>query len=638
EDSPKLLALMAMVREGRLSKDAEALFEAHAKKQKDGEAFVGAEDLPKLAAALPSLGVRRAPKSVMTRREFQEFLFHYAVSQQSGTKTRSAQTVCGRYRSLDDFHVMTNLGEGATGRVLLAKAKKTEDRLALKVVHKAPYGEALSGEELEMLRNSIKSEVEHLQLLDHPHIIRLHGHFEDAEAWYLALQYCASGDLASVMEEYKEDDGLDSKCPRTGLIQMPLRFSLKVTYQVLSALSYMHGRGIMHLDLKGQNIMFHVAYKGTVLPGEVSGHPPPFMVMKDPHAMLVDFGTSRKTSAPSEGPVGTPAYMAPEAWDGKLTPKADIFGLGGVFFQLLAGKMAFQVPDCPDIAECYWQMEPTAPWNEVPYVAPQCQEVCDQMLRHDFNMRPDAKELLLHPIFSDLRGAAPEAAEQVPAMPKHYAELLANYGDRDVLQKCLRMKLAMDWSPNQMPSFQRLFLALGGASAGVSPARLSAALRPVVGDARAQRAAAAVADGSPPMLDWTEFVAALVDLGDPKAEAFLRRAFDVADSDGDGLLGLKELASMMHADEKKHALLLQEYMVALCGRDSPGAKIDWAAFSRHFRSAPGESGERAVEDQLAALPQKPSDLASLPGAGISLQKRAQTLLDQAMRSMEPGRA
>eukprot|EP00439_Symbiodinium_sp_Y106_P073128 s1606_g13.t1 len=151
EDSPKLLALMAMVREGRLSKEAEALFEAHAKKQKDGQALAArmldqgfrprVQDLPKLAAALPSLGVRATPKSAMTRREFQEFLFHYAVSQQSGAKTQSAKTVGGRYRSLDDFHVMT------IRRVLLAKAKKTEDRLALKVVHKAPYGEALSGEE-----------------------------------------------------------------------------------------------------------------------------------------------------------------------------------------------------------------------------------------------------------------------------------------------------------------------------------------------------------------------------------------------------------------------------------------------------------------------------------------------------------
>ncbi|CAE7413653.1 ubiE, partial [Symbiodinium pilosum] len=104
------------------------------------------------------------------------------------------------------------------------------------------------------------------------------------------------------------------------------------------------------------------------------------------------------------------------------------------------------------------------------------------------------------------------------------------------------------------------------------------------------------AQSAPPALDWTEFVAALADLGDPKAETFLRRGFDAADSDGDGLLGMKELASLMHADHTRHALLLQEYMVALCGRDSPGARFDWDAFRAHFRSPAEEREPRAGAD------------------------------------------
>ncbi|CAJ1442348.1 unnamed protein product [Effrenium voratum] len=268
-------------------------------------------------------------------------------------------------------------------------------------------------------------------------------------------------------------------------------------------------------------------------------------------------------------------------------------------------------------------MEPLAPWAEVPYVAPQCQEVCDSMLTPSVALRPKAEELLLHPLFAELHGDA-EAKDEDVELPGHYAARLANFPGRDVLQKCLRMRLAFAASANQMPSFRRVFLALAGGSAAVAPRRLAAALAGAgVAPAQARGAVQALAEDG--RVGWCSFVAALADLGDPKYEGFLRQCFDQADQDEDGLLGIEDLARLMHADCGKHAVLLQEYMVALCGHDSPGAKFEWSSFLRHFRSDPGERARDGESPTEAPRHAGQMDDAFKQWAG--------TLLDEAVQEM-----
>ena len=94
--------------------------------------------------------------------------------------------------------------------------------------------------------------------------------------------------------------------------------------------------------------------------------------------------------------------MAPEVWNSTLTPFADIWSLGIVFFQLLSGQMPFQPPNIIDLAKEYWLMEPLPPWFQVPYTAPQCRELCTAMLR--IENRPSAQELLNQPLVAELKG------------------------------------------------------------------------------------------------------------------------------------------------------------------------------------------------------------------------------------------
>lgn len=390
----------------------------------------------------------------------------------------------------------------------------------------------------------------------------------------------------------------------------------------------------MHLDIKGQNIMFQVSYRDTIMPGERAAHPAPTLVMKEPHVVLVDFGTAQGSDTPESGPIGTCAFMAPEVWKSKLTPKADIFGLGVVVFQMMGGKMPFSVPNSIDLAQEYWSMEPLPPWNEVPYVAPQGQEVCNSMLQ--IQSRPSAEELLEQPIFSDLR----TQEEQTDGIPLHYAHRLVNYAERDVLQKCCRMRLARAWTSNQMPRFRRLYVSLCDGCGRLTQERLGAALSAALAAGAgalsaaqtwnvALRGARALVDQDG-LVGFTHFVAALADLGDPKYEDFLLRSFEQVDEDDDGLLGVEDLAKLLSADAKKHAVLLQEFMVALTGHDSPGAKFEFQHFLRHFQKR--DEAERAPRE-ASESPEAPSG--KLQGADDPFfQNFAGTLLDQAVEDMK----
>mmetsp|Transcript_40321 Transcript_40321/g.87275 ORF Transcript_40321/g.87275 Transcript_40321/m.87275 type:complete len:653 (-) Transcript_40321:65-2023(-) len=639
EDSSALLPLMAMIRQGELSQDVKKLFQkyAHQAPKKEPVApchpsWWKVKDLERFLTELQQLvGVQLPqlqPREKINLKSLQELLWSCAMD---GATKAAALQPAKKKRSLHElFQVVTRLGEGATGNVILAKDRETEQRRAVKVVHKTPGGESLTQQQLKVQEEFFRREVKVLSTMDHPHIIRLHQHFEDQQGWYLVLEYCPCGDLTALMEEYRADG---HACPCTGLTQMPWLFTLKVTFQVLLALAHMHRRKVMHLDIKGQNIMFQVSYRDTIMPGERAAHPAPTLVMKEPHVVLVDFGTAQGSDTPESGPIGTCAFMAPEVWKSKLTPKADIFGLGVVVFQMMGGKMPFSVPNSIDLAQEYWSMEPLPPWNDVPYVAPQGQEVCNSMLQ--IQSRPSAEELLEQPIFSDLR----TQEEQTDGIPLHYAHRLVNYAERDVLQKCCRMRLARAWTSNQMPRFRRLYVSLCDGCGRLTQERLGAALSAALAAGAgalsaaqtwnvALRGARALVDQDG-LVGFTHFVAALADLGDPKYEDFLLRSFEQVDEDDDGLLGVEDLAKLLSADAKKHAVLLQEFMVALTGHDSPGAKFEFQHFLRHFQKR--DEAERAPRE-ASESPEAPSG--KLQGADPFFQNFAGTLLDQAVEEMK----
>jgi hypothetical protein len=207
---------------------------------------------------------------------------------------RSGDTVARR------FQVERFAGAGAMGLVYRARDVQTGEWVALKVL--------AHGSAERFLR-----EARALAEVSHPHIVRYvdHGHTEAGEP-YLAMEWLEGADLAQKLQSGP----------------LSLAQALGLARSVAGALAVAHGRGVVHRDVKPSNL---------------------FLVLGDPaRVKVLDFGAARfirTTSAPTASGIvlGTPGYLAPEQVneDTAVDGRADVFSLGCVLYECVAGRPAF---------------------------------------------------------------------------------------------------------------------------------------------------------------------------------------------------------------------------------------------------------------------------------------------------------
>ncbi|HTL35054.1 MAG TPA: protein kinase [Kofleriaceae bacterium] len=202
------------------------------------------------------------------------------------------------------FEIEHLAGKGGMGAVYRARDRKTGDVVALKVVH----DEAPNDHHERLVR-----EARVLAELQHPSIVRYLAFGATDRGWpYLAMEWLEGEDLAMQLRA----DGLDASD------------AIVLATRVAEALGAAHERGIVHRDIKPSNL---------------------FLVGSDPaRVKVLDFGVARQQQADdgvtrTGAAVGTPRYMAPEQARGSrdVDVRADVFALGCVLFECLAGRPAF---------------------------------------------------------------------------------------------------------------------------------------------------------------------------------------------------------------------------------------------------------------------------------------------------------
>ncbi|CAK1552160.1 unnamed protein product [Leptosia nina] len=256
---------------------------------------------------------------------------------------------------MEDYIVISFIGEGSFGRVFKAKHKETDSILALKVIRK-------KGRSSKDLKN-LRQECDIQRQLKHPNIIRMIDSFDTESELVVVTEY-AEKELHSILAKegcLNEDQAKN------------------ITWDLVSALYYLHSHRVLHRDLKPQNVLI-----------DSSGR-----------AKLCDFGLARIMTNATHiltSIKGTPLYMAPELIDEKpYDHQADLWSLGCIVYELMAG----QPPFC---TMSIWQlvrMIRHKPVQWPSFISPEARSFLQGLLHKDPVKRMSWPEILVHPFVKE---------------------------------------------------------------------------------------------------------------------------------------------------------------------------------------------------------------------------------------------
>jgi len=206
-------------------------------------------------------------------------------------------TFAGRYQVIEE------LGKGGMGRVYKVFDTEIQEKVALKLLNQEIAGDEKT---IERFRNELKT----ARKISHKNVCRMYhlSKFEDAQ--YITMEYVSGEDLKSMIHM---------------MGQLSSGQALTIAKQVCEGLGEAHRLGVVHRDLKPQNIM----------------------IDRDGNARIMDFGIARSLKARGITDagviIGTPEYMSPEQVDGRETDqRSDIYSLGVILYEMVTGRLPFE--------------------------------------------------------------------------------------------------------------------------------------------------------------------------------------------------------------------------------------------------------------------------------------------------------
>src|SRR5215472_11335264 len=211
------------------------------------------------------------------------------------------------------FRLLRLLGRGGMGEVYLAEDEQLRRQVAIKVIQEDyPDPDAT---------RLFQREARAIAMFNHPHILPLYDFGEatihGTTLTYMVMPFCQEGTLATWMQQRRKT-----------ILLSPQEVGL-IVQQAASALQYAHNHQMIHQDVKPSNFLL----RGSE---DARGHP---------DLLLADFGVAKSASATatmSQSVRGTPAYMAPEQWEGTPVAATDQYALAIMAYDLLTGHPPFQ--------------------------------------------------------------------------------------------------------------------------------------------------------------------------------------------------------------------------------------------------------------------------------------------------------
>jgi serine/threonine-protein kinase len=268
--------------------------------------------------------------------------------------------------SIAHYRLIKKLGAGGMGDVYLALDTKLDRQVAIKVLPPESLAQ-------EHLKRRLLREAQAAARLDHPNICAIYDVNEADSMIFIVMQYIEGETLADTME------------------REPLRVStaLKIVEQVAEGLAEAHAHGIVHRDIKPQNLMITPRGQLKILDFGLAKQ------MRTSEPIDFDAPTVSLLSTPGQV-VGTMPYMSPEQVQGEpLDASSDIFSLGVTLYEMLAGKHPFKDKSAAITMSRILLSEPIPTERFQAQVSPELQILLNKMLSKDKEERYQSAEQFL---------------------------------------------------------------------------------------------------------------------------------------------------------------------------------------------------------------------------------------------------
>ena len=255
------------------------------------------------------------------------------------------------------YQIIKDIGFGTFSTVHLAQSQKTDQLYALKIIDRDAILKTNS-------LGFIEQELRLVSRLSHPNIVKIYDTLYLPKKIVIVMEYCEKGELLDYINSGQK---------------LSEEFILRISHQIISALAYLHSRGIAHRDIKPENIVFD----------------------SEMNAKLIDFGasTDRAGNNMLATCCGTLAYLAPEVIDGSKYDglSADMWSFGITLYVMATGVLPWEEQNMNRLAKMIKEDEVFIPFT-MPY---SIRHLIEKLLQKDPKSRATAESLLTDEVFDN---------------------------------------------------------------------------------------------------------------------------------------------------------------------------------------------------------------------------------------------
>ena len=326
------------------------------------------------------------------------------------------------YNLKNKFNFISIINQGSFGKVKLYEDKIFKQRkFAIKTIKKVN----MSKSQFKL----VKKENDILRIMDHPGIVIYYSTIEDEKNFHIIMENLSGLHAGKLLKNQTNKLSTES-----------FKYIL---YQILCAINYIHHKGIIHKDIKLENII---------------------LINNDDKydVKIIDFGLSEEINNQSSQISGSPNYMSPEAIDGLNVPANDIWSVGVICYYYCFGKMPFNSKNYQDLFDVIKKSEIDFKTKKKE-VDNTLIDLAQKMLIKDYRKRISAYEALMHETFNDLnKDFDKDSIKQMldEFFTENTLNLIKNYVYSNIIRKTFLYLYTLLIPFEKKSKYRKLFMSL----------------------------------------------------------------------------------------------------------------------------------------------------------------------------------